>query len=51
MTVEITYDSGIPLQVVKLADGRLAYIIDTKAYDIYLSNFPRNGSVVLEKRD
>lgn len=50
MKVEITYDSGVPLQVVPLENGKLAYIIDTKSYDIYLSNFPARGSVVLEKR-
>lgn len=49
MKVEIIVDPTEPFQVIDVGNLR-AFIIDPAKYEAFLSNFPRNGSVVLEKR-
>lgn len=50
MKAEIDYEAEKDLQVVELPDGKRAYIVDPDLYQAYLSNFPKNGTVVLERR-
>jgi hypothetical protein len=51
MKAEIDYEADKDLQVVELEDGKRAYIVDPDLYQAYLSNFPKRGTVVLERRN